>query len=93
MAATDPNYNSDGMNYLYIDKKDSSTGHNSIYVCYIPKAKSNRTVATTLYKPVLTGTTITGLIRAVPADFVGGYPDPAVFTFLTPATSMFKCVP
>lgn len=93
LVVGDPNYNSAGMNYLWIDKKDSATGHNSIYVCYIPKAKSNRTATTSLYKPVLVGGVLTGLTKTVAGDFVAGYPNPAVWTFLTPVTSLFKCVP
>lgn len=93
LAVADPNYNAQGMNYLYIDKKDSATGHNSIFVCYIPKAKSNRTSATTLYKPVVASGVITGLVRAVAGDFTAGYPTAATWTFATPQTSMFKCVP
>ena len=94
----DPNFNAAGMNLLYVDKKDAVAGHNSIFVCYIPKAKSNRTSATTLYKPVVAAPSVNNmvgfsLVPAVPADFVAGYPDPAVWSFLTPATSLFKCVP
>jgi len=93
LTSADPNYNADGMNYLWVDKKATSEG-NSIYVCYVPKAKSNRTSTTTLYKPTIVGGVITGLgpVDKV-ADFVNGYPDPAVWTFESPATSMFKCVP
>ena len=95
LVSGDPNYNASGMNYLWIDKK-SSAEHNSIYVCYIPKAKSNRTSATTLYKPTEVGVLpVTGLIPAVPTDdFTAGYPSEAAgFTFADPSTSMFKCVP
>ena len=95
LAAGEPNYNSFGLNYLYIDKKDSATGHNSIYVCYVPKAKSNRTSGTTLYKPdaasVAAGS-LQGLVRAEAADFTNGYPA-AAWTFASPMTSLFKCVP
>ena len=98
LVAGDPNYNAAGMNLLWVDKKDSATGHNSIFVCYIPKAKSNRTQATTLYKPAAVPVSANNqvgfsLSRAVPGDFVAGYPDPATWTFATPMTSMFKCVP
>lgn len=91
LASGDPNYNSSDLNLLWIDKR-SSAEHNSIYVCYIPKAKSNRTSANRLYKPVLTNGVVTGLTETVPGDFASGYPV-AAFTFATPATSMFKCVP
>ncbi|MFA5828224.1 MAG: prepilin-type N-terminal cleavage/methylation domain-containing protein [Candidatus Shapirobacteria bacterium] len=98
LAPGNPNFNLAGMNLLYVDKKDAASGHNSIYVCYIPKAKSNRTSATVLYKPeaaVDSANNMVGfsLVPVVPADFVAGYPDPAVWTFLAPATSLFKCVP
>ncbi len=91
LASGDPNYNANGMNYMWVDKK-SSTEHNSIYVCYIPKAKSNRTSATTLYKPTVAAGVVTGLVPAVATDFASGYPV-AAFDFATPVTSMFKCVP
>ena len=89
---SDPNYNSLGMNSLWVDKK-AATEHNSIYVCYIPKAKSNRTSATTLYKPTLDAGVVTGLEATVLADdFLNGYPI-AGWDFLDPTTSLFKCVP
>jgi prepilin-type N-terminal cleavage/methylation domain-containing protein len=92
LTAADPNYKAGGMNYLWVDKKASTAG-NSIYVCFIPKAKSNRTSSTTLYKPTLTGGVVTGLVPVDKvADFTNGYPS-AAWTFATPATSMFKCVP
>ena len=96
IAADDPNYNLDGFNYLYIDKKDSATGHNSIYVCYIPKAKSNRTSTTTLYTPTVVAGAVTALTKASPSDaavFTNGYPNKTNYDFLTLEKSLFKCVP
>jgi prepilin-type N-terminal cleavage/methylation domain-containing protein len=93
LAVGDPNYNAVGMNYLWVDKKDAATGHNSIFVCYIPKAKSNRTSKASLKKPIVVGGVVTGLQDTVAGDYVNGTPDPAVWTFADPTTSMFKCVP
>lgn len=93
VASSDPNYNAAGMNYLWIDKKDATTGHNSIYVCYVPKAKSNRTSTTTLYSPVVVSGAVTALVKAADTEFgANGYPLPK-WDFLSPATSLFKCVP
>lgn len=92
LIAGDPNFSTSSMNYLWINKKAATEG-NSVYVCYIPKAKSNRTKGLSLYKPVLTGTAITSLQLTVAADFdSSGYPV-AAWTFATPSTSLFKCVP
>jgi len=92
LVSGNPNYNAQGMNYLWIDKKDSLTGHNSIYVCYIPKAKSNRTQATRLYRPLVTDGVVTGLEEVEDTDFLNGYPAVG-WDFLDPTTSLFKCVP
>lgn len=89
----DPNFNALGMNYLYVDKKDAATGHNSIYVCYIPKAKSNRTEKSVMYVPSNDGAgNVTGLTLATGAEFSGGTPI-AAWDFLDPTTSLFRCVP
>jgi prepilin-type N-terminal cleavage/methylation domain-containing protein len=91
LAVGDPNYNAAGMNYLWVNKMDVAN-HNSIFVCFIPKAKSNRTSTANLKKPVIVAGNVTGLIDTVGTDFTNGTPI-AAFTFATPATSMFKCVP
>ncbi|HNY04659.1 MAG TPA: type II secretion system protein [Candidatus Woesebacteria bacterium] len=85
----------DKLLYVY---KTSSTEHNSIYVCYVPKAKSNRTSASNLQK-ITFGTvngvadTPTDITPAVAADFKADGSPAASYTFKTPATSLFKCVP
>jgi prepilin-type N-terminal cleavage/methylation domain-containing protein len=89
MGASDPNWSATGMNYLWINKTGVAN-HNSIYVCYIPKAKANRTQAMSLYEPVVANGVVTGFIPAPGSDFSGGY---ATATFATPMTSLFKCVP
>jgi len=90
----EPNYLSSGMNYLWINKKASGEG-NSVLVCYIPKAKSNRTKGLTLYKPVLTEGVITSLTLADSSTDFGsdGYPVSTKWDFETPEKSLFKCVP
>lgn len=93
LVTGDPNYNALEMNLLWIDKKDSATGHNSIYVCYIPKAKSNRTRTTTLYVPTVVAGIVTGLTKASSSDFNADGTPLVSYTFATPATSLFKCVP
>lgn len=90
--AGEPKYNANGMNHLWIDKRSMATDQNAIYVCYIPKAKSNRAQKNNLKKPIITGGVVTGLEDTVDADFVNSYPV-AAWTFATPITSMFKCVP
>lgn len=93
VATGEPNYLSSRMNYLLINKKATGEG-NSVFVCYIPKAKSNRTKGITLYKPVLTAGVITSLTLADPTDFGSdGYPVSTDWDFLTPEKSLFKCVP
>lgn len=88
---TEPSYNAAGMNYLWINKLDSASG-NSIFVCFIPKASSNKLQTNNLWEPVLTGGVVTGLIQADAAEFLNGKPV-AARTFASPATSLFKCVP
>lgn len=85
MVGADPGYNSSGLNYLWIDKKSSALG-NSIYVCYIPKAKSNRTAPTVLYLPTMTAGAITALTKATSAQI-------AAATYVDVANSLLKCVP
>jgi len=93
VAAGEPKYDSAGMSYLWVDKKAASPDQNAIYVCYIPKAKSDRGQPNNLKKPILTEAGVmTGFQQTVAGDFVNGYPA-SVWTFATPETSMFKCVP
>lgn len=92
LVAGDPNYNAAGMNNLWVVKRDATTG-NSVYVCYIPKAKSNRTRGSILYTPTVVAGAVTDLTLAAGTEFnVDGSPV-AAWTFATPATSLFKCVP
>ena len=88
----EPKYSDNGLNYLWVDKKDMATSQNAIFVCYIPKAKSNRAQANNLKKPVVVGGVVTGLEDTVSTDFTNSYPI-AAYTFADPATSLFKCVP
>lgn len=88
----DPNYNASGMNNLWVRKVDATEG-NSVYVCYIPKAKSNRTKNSNLYTPVLDGGELSNLVPATPANFTAAGTPVASWTFATPETSLFKCVP
>jgi len=95
IKASDPNYNANGMNYLWVDKKwVASAQMDAIYVCYIPKAVSDRTVAANLKRPVLdaSGSQVIGLTATVATDFSGNNPA-AAWDFKTPVTSLFKCVP
>lgn len=78
--------------------KDAVGNGNSIHVCFIPKAKANRTSNSKLKKLAVSGTSAANWVPstytdAVSSDFVGGYPDSATWTFTTVAASMFKCVP
>ncbi len=92
LANGDPNYNAAGMNNLWIAKMDATTG-NSVYVCYVPKAKSNRTRGSILYIPTFNSGVFEGITLADADQFnVDGSPI-AAWTFLTPETSLFKCVP
>lgn len=78
--------------------KTSATEHNSLYVCYVPKAKSNRTSASNL-KVLTFGTvngvadTPSGIADAATTDFKADGSPATAWTFETPATSLFKCVP
>lgn len=91
--AGEPKYNATGMNYLWVYKAAMDVGQNSIYVCYIPKAKSNRAQTNNLYVPAFdAGGNLNGLVKATAADFTNSYPV-AKYTFATPATSLMKCVP
>ena len=86
LAQGDPGYNASGLNYLWIDKKGVDEG-NSVYVCYIPKAKSNRTATTVLYTPTTdAGGNVSAFTLATPAEI-------AEADYLTVATSLMKCVP
>lgn len=84
-------------NLLFLVKQDAFN-HNSIYVCYIPKAKSNRTSANNLKKLAVDANGVpTGITDAVAsgvgADFDASGNPVADWDFTTPATSLFKCVP
>lgn len=74
--------------------KDPVANGNSIHVCFIPKAKANRTVNSKLKLLALDTTNVpTAYGDADITDatqFSNGY---AVWTFTAGATSMFKCVP
>lgn len=85
LSASDPNYNAVGLNYLWIDKKGPLLG-NSVYVCYIPKAKSNRTVTTSLFKPTVSGGVVSAFTKATPAEIAGA-------TYTSIDTSLMRCVP
>jgi len=89
--AGEPKYTASGLHYLWINKT-AATDDNSIYLCYVPKAKSNRIQKNSLWKPIVVGGVMTGLERTVDADYVAGVPIDD-YTFETPDTSMFKCVP
>lgn len=79
---------------LYVLKTDADDG-NSIYVCYIPQANSNRNNTNRLKK--LTFNATTGVPETISdvtaADFKANGSPADTFTFTTPATSLFKCVP
>jgi len=85
-------YNANNLLYLV---KQGAANHNSIYVCYIPKAKSNRTKPNNLKKLSVSPTTgvPTGIVDAEDADFDSSGNPASVWTFKTPDTSLFKCVP
>jgi prepilin-type N-terminal cleavage/methylation domain-containing protein len=80
---------------LYVVKDAVGKG-NSIHVCFIPKAKANRTVNSKL-KVLFTSGNSTAVpdtyVDAAASDFVGGYPDNTKWDFLTANKSLFKCVP
>ena len=92
LASGDPNFNSAGMNNLWIVKKDSTEG-NSVFVCYIPKAKSNRTKGSVLYEPTFSSGALTSIALADTDQFNADGSPIAAWTFATPALSLFKCVP
>lgn len=73
--------------------KDAVGQGNSIHVCFIPKAKANRTVNSKLKKLTVVSGVPTGYADTVATDFSNGYPDPATWTFVGAANSLFKCVP
>jgi prepilin-type N-terminal cleavage/methylation domain-containing protein len=81
------------LNLLYVVKQGVAN-HNSIYVCYIPKAKANRTVTNHLKKLAIDANNLpTTLVDAAPADFDASGSPAAAWTFATPVLSLFKCVP
>jgi len=92
LVTGDPNFNTDGMNNLWVVKKDAASG-NSVYVCYIPKAKSNRTKGSILYTPTFVAGLMTDLTLAAVDQFNADGSPIAAWDFLAPATSLFKCVP
>lgn len=83
---------------LYTDMlymiKESNLNGNSIHICYIPKAKANRTVNSRLKLLALDANLLpTQYVDADTTDgtqFANGY---SAWTFASAATSMFKCVP
>lgn len=78
---------------LYLVKDPVAQG-NSIHVCFIPKAKANRTVNSKLKNLAVDGTGFpTQYVDTTTSDFSGGYPDAATWSFQTAETSLFKCVP
>lgn len=86
--ATDTGYTF--VDELYLVKQDNTFG-NSIYVCYIPKANANRqnTAGSTV---TLKNLAVDGLGR--PTQYVDATPaEVAAATYLTAATSLFRCVP
>ena len=78
-------------NMLFLVKQ-SSVSHNSIYVCYIPKAKSNRTSSNNLKKLTADATTglptgfVDALVSGSGADFDSSGNPVSSWTFVTPAT-------
>ena len=96
LMAGDPGYSAAKTNLLWVDKKDSATGYNSIYICFIPKAKINRTATTALYSlyaPTVVAGEVVGLTKATQGEFVNGSPDPVKWDFTSAPRSLFKCVP
>ena len=86
LSSADPNYNANGLNLLWVDKRGSTEG-NAVYVCYIPKAKSNRSSTNTLYIPTVDGSgNVTAFAPATPTQI-------AAATYVDVANSLFKCVP
>ena len=92
LATGDPNYNALGVNNLWVVKKAAIEG-NSVFVCYIPKAKSNRTKGSVLYVPTFVGGVLTDLEIAALDQFNADGSAIAAWTFADPETSLFKCVP
>lgn len=77
---------------LYMVKDPVASG-NSIHVCFIPKAKANRTVNSKLKLLAVAGGVPTTYGDADVTDatqFANGF---SIWDFTTAATSMFKCVP
>lgn len=74
--------------------KDPVANGNSIHVCFVPKAKANRTVNSKLKLLALSATFVPTTYGDAditdPAQFGNGY---SLWTFTTNATVMFKCVP
>ena len=78
---------------LYLVKDPVAQG-NSIHVCFIPKAKANRTVNSKLKNLAVDSTGFpTQYVDTAASDFSGGYPNSATWSFTSPSTSLFKCVP
>jgi hypothetical protein len=95
LTSSETGYNANKLLYVV---KESSTENNSLYVCYIPKAKSNRTSSNSLKKLAINAAGLpTGIVDAVTtgtgADFDSTGKPIAAWDFLAPATSLFKCVP
>lgn len=81
---------------LYVVKRSSDSG-NSIFVCYIPKAKANRQNTSHLYDLQITADTYLPTAftdtNASPATYFDGKYVNTTHNFTTTATSLFKCVP
>ena len=94
LSADDPNYSAE--NFLVVDKKPVGSG-NSVYVCYIPRAKSNRTNTSVLYKPDVTVegeiVSLTRVESSDPTVFDADGTALVAWDFTTIAKSLFKCVP
>jgi prepilin-type N-terminal cleavage/methylation domain-containing protein len=75
---------------LYVYKADAA-GHNSIYVCFIPQAKSNRNKNNNLKALTFTNGVPSAIADAPASAF---NPDGSTnVTFTDVASSLFKCVP
>lgn len=77
---------------LYMYKADADNG-NSIYVCYIPQANSNRNNTNLLKKLTFTDGVPSGIADAEATDFSADGSPADAFDFTSAETSLFKCVP
>jgi prepilin-type N-terminal cleavage/methylation domain-containing protein len=96
MQSADVGYDTNKLLYLV---KFGSSSNNSLYVCYIPNAKANRTKTNNLKKLSVSADTgiPTGMVDADTdgddSDFDTSGSPKSTWTFATPQTSLFKCVP